>query len=68
MLRRAAGAYDKVSAAATWRVFDPNAIVDWVRSNVAAVIRGNHDKAAVGLESLGGSIRWRGSPLFGLRN
>ena len=31
---------------------DPNAVVDWVRSNVPIVIRGNHDKVVVGLESL----------------
>ncbi len=24
---------------------DPNAVVDWVRANCAAVIRGNHDRA-----------------------
>jgi predicted phosphodiesterase len=31
---------------------DPNLVVDWVRANVQAVIRGNHDKACSGLESL----------------
>lgn len=29
---------------------DPNPVVDWVRRNCAAVIRGNHDKACCGLE------------------
>jgi predicted phosphodiesterase len=31
---------------------DPNAVVAWVRANVPVVIRGNHDKACSGLESL----------------
>ena len=31
---------------------DPNPVVDWVRANVPVVIRGNHDKACSGLESL----------------
>lgn len=31
---------------------DPNPVVDWARSNVAAVVRGNHDKACVGLDNL----------------
>jgi predicted phosphodiesterase len=31
---------------------DPNAVVDWVRENVKAVVRGNHDKVCAGLEDL----------------
>jgi predicted phosphodiesterase len=31
---------------------DPNRVVEWSRAHVVAVVRGNHDKAAVGLESL----------------
>lgn len=31
---------------------DPNPVVDWVRTNCQVVIRGNHDRAAVGLEDL----------------
>ena len=31
---------------------DPNAVVDWVRTNVKAIVRGNHDRACVGLEDL----------------
>jgi diadenosine tetraphosphatase ApaH/serine/threonine PP2A family protein phosphatase len=31
---------------------DPNRVVEWVRGNVARLVRGNHDKAAVGLENL----------------
>ena len=29
---------------------DPNAVTEWVRDNVATVIRGNHDKVCCGLE------------------
>ncbi len=31
---------------------DPNRVVEWVRQHVAAVVRGNHDKACAGLEDL----------------
>ncbi len=31
---------------------DPNACVEWVRANVRTLVRGNHDKACVGLEDL----------------
>jgi predicted phosphodiesterase len=31
---------------------DPDAVVQWVRSNVSGVVRGNHDKACAGLEDL----------------
>lgn len=31
---------------------DPNSVVEWVKRNSAATVRGNHDKASVGLESL----------------
>jgi predicted phosphodiesterase len=31
---------------------DPNFVVDWARANVSAIVRGNHDKVCVGLESL----------------
>ncbi|HEV1284471.1 MAG TPA: metallophosphoesterase family protein [Bryobacteraceae bacterium] len=31
---------------------DPNFAVEWARSNVAAIVRGNHDKVCAGLESL----------------
>ena len=30
---------------------DPNPVVDWVRANVSVVVRGNHDKACVGIDS-----------------
>jgi predicted phosphodiesterase len=31
---------------------DPNYVAEWVRSNVASVIRGNHDRACTGTDSL----------------
>lgn len=31
---------------------DPNFAVDWARENAAAIIRGNHDKVCVGLDSM----------------
>jgi predicted phosphodiesterase len=31
---------------------EPNAVTEWVKANAAAVIRGNHDKACTGLDSL----------------
>jgi predicted phosphodiesterase len=31
---------------------DPDAVTEWVRDNVASTVRGNHDKAAAGLEDL----------------
>jgi len=31
---------------------DPNFVVDWARSQVSAIVRGNHDAACAGLESL----------------
>ncbi len=31
---------------------DPDVVTEWVRDNVAAIVRGNHDKACAGLEDL----------------
>jgi predicted phosphodiesterase len=31
---------------------DPNAVTEWVRTHVSGVVRGNHDKASVGLDDL----------------
>ena len=31
---------------------DPDAVTQWTRDNVAAIVRGNHDKACAGLEDL----------------
>ncbi|MBI4460314.1 MAG: metallophosphoesterase family protein [Acidobacteria bacterium] len=33
---------------------DPNAVVDWVRRNVSAVVRGNHDKVGCGIDDAEG--------------
>ena len=54
VLARAEGSYDQIACCGDLVGYgpDPNPVVDWVRQNVASVIRGNHDKAAVGLESL----------------
>ncbi|MBI2816036.1 MAG: metallophosphoesterase family protein [Acidobacteria bacterium] len=47
----AAGAYDRVICCGDLVGYgpDPDAVVEWVRQNVAAVVRGNHDKACAGL-------------------
>jgi predicted phosphodiesterase len=31
---------------------DPDAVTEWTRANVAAIVRGNHDKACAGLDDL----------------
>ncbi len=31
---------------------DPDAVTEWVRNNVALIVRGNHDRACAGLEDL----------------
>jgi diadenosine tetraphosphatase ApaH/serine/threonine PP2A family protein phosphatase len=52
----AAAAYDKVLLLGDYVGYgaDPNAVVDRVRQlPVAAVIRGNHDKVAVGIDDIG---------------
>lgn len=33
---------------------DPNAIVDWARANTEVTVRGNHDRACVGLDAIEG--------------
>ena len=54
VLSRTAGQYDQLICCGDLVGYgpDPNRVVDWVRGNATHVIRGNHDKAAVGLESL----------------
>ncbi len=54
VLENAAGLYDEILCCGDLIGYgaDPNAVVDWCRSNVQAVVRGNHDKASVGLEDL----------------
>ncbi len=52
VLKHAAGRYDQVCCLGDVVGYgaDPNAVTDWVRTNVPRVIRGNHDKACCGLE------------------
>jgi predicted phosphodiesterase len=54
VLREAAGAYDQALCCGDLVGYgaDPNAIVDWVRANCAAVVRGNHDKACTDQDDL----------------
>lgn len=54
VLREARGAYEQVVCCGDLVGYgaDPNRVVEWARRNCAAVVRGNHDKAAVGLEDL----------------
>lgn len=54
VLNSAAGRYDRIVCCGDLVGYgpEPNRVVDWVRDNVAFVIRGNHDKAAVELEVL----------------
>ena len=53
-LQHAAGKYDQVLCCGDLIGYgaDPNAVADWVRTHAAAVVRGNHDKASVGLDDL----------------
>lgn len=54
VLEHAAGKYDQVLCLGDLIGYgaDPNAVIDWVRENVTSVVRGNHDKASVGLDDL----------------
>ncbi len=54
VLTAAAGHYDRIICCGDLIGYgaDPNAVVEWARTNVAVVIRGNHDRAAVGMEDL----------------
>ena len=54
VLQRAQGLYDEILCCGDLIGYgaDPNAVVDWCRANVKIVVRGNHDKASVGLEDL----------------
>lgn len=51
VLEAAEGRYDKIICCGDIVGYgpDPNAVTDWVRKNVAAVVRGNHDKACCGI-------------------
>ncbi|HLY16467.1 MAG TPA: metallophosphoesterase family protein [Bryobacteraceae bacterium] len=50
----ARGKYDRVLCCGDLIGYgaDPNAVTEWARANVNGVVRGNHDKASVGLDDL----------------
>jgi predicted phosphodiesterase len=54
VLKHATGKYDQILCCGDLIGYgaDPNAVCDWCRANVKVVVRGNHDKASVGLEDL----------------
>ncbi len=54
VLAHAAGKYDLALCCGDLIGYgaDPNAVAGWVREHAAAAVRGNHDKAAVGLDDL----------------
>ena len=54
MLADADGKYDKILCCGDIVGYgaNPNEVVEWVRANVTSCVRGNHDKAAAGLENL----------------
>ena len=54
VLEHAQGKYDQVLCCGDVIGYgaDPNAVTEWVRMHVAGVVRGNHDKASVGLDDL----------------
>jgi predicted phosphodiesterase len=54
VLDDAAGTYDQILCCGDLVGYgaDPNPVVDWVRDHVKATVRGNHDRACVGLEDL----------------
>ena len=54
MLEDAAGSYEQILCCGDIVGYgaDPNPVVDWVRHHVKATVRGNHDRACVGLEDL----------------
>lgn len=54
VLADARGAYDRIVCCGDLVGYgaDPDVVTEWVRQNVAEVIRGNHDKACAGLEDL----------------
>lgn len=54
VLEHARGSYDAILCCGDLVGYgaDPNPVVEWARKHVAAVVRGNHDKACAGLEDL----------------
>jgi predicted phosphodiesterase len=53
VLADARGRYDRILCLGDMVGYgaDPNAAVEWARTSVAAIVRGNHDKACTGLDS-----------------
>lgn len=53
VLQDAEGQYDEVVCCGDLVGYgaDPDRVIEWVRANASAVVRGNHDKVAAGLES-----------------
>lgn len=54
VLAHAGGQYDRILCCGDIVGYgaDPNAVTDWTRSHITEIIRGNHDKASVGLDDL----------------
>lgn len=54
VLGDARGQYDRIVCCGDLVGYgpDPNAVVDWARDNLHAVVRGNHDRACGGMEDL----------------
>ena len=54
VIEHAQGKYDQVLCCGDLIGYgaDPNAVTDWARQHVSTVVRGNHDKASVGLDDL----------------
>jgi predicted phosphodiesterase len=54
VLARAQSSYDRIVCCGDVVGYgaDPDAVTEWVRHNVANIVRGNHDKACAGLEDL----------------
>lgn len=54
VLGDAQGAYDRILCLGDLAGYgaDPNAVIDWARTHVASIVRGNHDKVCCGLDSL----------------
>lgn len=54
VLEAARGSYDHILCLGDIVGYgaDPNAVTDWVRGHVTAIVRGNHDRACVGSDDL----------------
>jgi diadenosine tetraphosphatase ApaH/serine/threonine PP2A family protein phosphatase len=54
VLADAEGAYDEILCCGDLIGYgaDPNTVIEWSRAHVKAIVRGNHDRASVGMEDL----------------